>query len=241
MVSSDDNAQEFWAIAMEFADCWQSRQPDSTAIASMETLLTDYRLSPVHGGQGLREWKYSDPDTFWSTAFYFLRGERSEDTYAALRTVIRSIDDLADLLLDTRSLRRTDAIRLAQRMCQHRANLDIDLAARVRSARTNTPGYFARVLRLLDVIETVSDPLRIASLVLGFRQLGDPRVTSKITLLLGRTTNRHVWIREQLNDADPRLRANAVEGLWRDVPDDETVRLLWKAVRDSHHRVVGNA
>ena len=57
---------------------------------------------------------------------------------------------------------------------------------------------------------------------------------------MGRSNRSAMWVQSRMGDADPRLRANAVEGLWG-VETEEARELMLAALHDASNRVVGNA
>jgi hypothetical protein len=65
-------------------------------------------------------------------------------------------------------------------------------------------------------------------------------VRSKAVLMIGRGSRSTKWVRHRLEDSDPRIRANAIEGLWG-VDTEEARELLEALVHDSNNRVAGNA
>jgi HEAT repeat protein len=68
----------------------------------------------------------------------------------------------------------------------------------------------------------------------------DPRVRSKAALLVGRSNKNHKWVKDRLAEADPRVRANAIESLWGSDSDGSRA-VFWTALGDDDDRVVGNA
>lgn len=72
----------------------------------------------------------------------------------------------------------------------------------------------------------------------------NPHVCSKASLLLGRLHQNQnwvsYWVQGVLQDPDPRVRANAVESLWK-VDSPKAREILLTALKDSHCRVVANA
>ena len=70
-----------------------------------------------------------------------------------------------------------------------------------------------QVIRVLAVLETVCTTPRLLVHILGLKHL-EGRVRSKLTLMIGRLTGDPQWLRTQLEDENPRVRANAIEGVW---------------------------
>jgi hypothetical protein len=94
--------------------------------------------------------------------------------------------------------------------------------------------------RTLDVLDTAASPRVFIALVRPILRDCDPQVQSKCVLMLARRETDLLWAYKLLESADPRLRANVVEGFWEN--NSPGVRQFFeRASRDSHHRVVGNA
>ena len=70
------------------------------------------------------------------------------------------------------------------------------------------------VLRLLDVLHVISSGPRLMQILGHLTRHPDERVASKAALLVACRLRNHDWVRTQFESADPRVRANVVEGLW---------------------------
>lgn len=82
-------------------------------------------------------------------------------------------------------------------------------------------------------------PIPIAKLVQLFRS-SDPRIRSKVARMVGRYSQFQSFVAQRLQESDPRVRANAVESLWK-VDTVAARKFLDAASSDSHHRVRINA
>ena len=96
------------------------------------------------------------------------------------------------------------------------------------------------LLRVLNNLEQLTDPRRIAPRLLPLLRHPDHRMRSKAVRIVGCCGKNKQWVARQLADADPRIRANAIEGLWG-VDDPESRDLLRIVAHDENNRVVGNA
>jgi hypothetical protein len=96
------------------------------------------------------------------------------------------------------------------------------------------------ILRALNLVPSLGD---YSILVPWLRKLclhADERVKSRgVKLFCELRPNKSLVERQMLSD-DPRVRANAIEALWRSGTPDATA-LFKSAVSDLNHRVVGNA
>jgi len=68
----------------------------------------------------------------------------------------------------------------------------------------------------------------------------DSRLRSRAVKVVGRGSKSAKWVRQRLNESDPRIRANAIEALWS-VATEEARILLRYAAADGHNRVAANA
>jgi hypothetical protein len=102
------------------------------------------------------------------------------------------------------------------------------------------PLLAANASRLLDILARVSDGTRILPSLSRLLHSTDAGLRSKAALIMGRSNRSATWVQSRMGDADPRLRANAVEGLWG-VQTEEARDLMLAALRDANNRVVGNA
>lgn len=87
---------------------------------------------------------------------------------------------------------------------------------------------------MLDILAEISDGPRLVPLLTNLLQYPDPRIRSKVTLLMGRRNQNSRWVEQRKEETDPRVRANAIEGLWG-AEDDAARRVLWEASHDPHN------
>ncbi len=95
----------------------------------------------------------------------------------------------------------------------------------------------SQVIRILERTAGGRDSL---PLLLRLLRQPNPYLRSKAVLMLGRDTRNVTWVKKILADADPRIRANAVEALWG-VDTPEARELLGSLREDVDNRVAGNA
>ena len=145
----------------------------------------------------------------------------------------KGIDTVLDAVNDESTFNLNDASDIAKaaaasdprsKKC-HQGNNSGDLSADAA----------IRLIRVLEVI--CPKPTLLAHLLEIWS--ADSRVRSKLTLTVGRLVQNATWLREQLSDPDPRIRANAVEALWA-VEVDSVEELLMMATYDPNPRVVAN-
>jgi hypothetical protein len=129
-----------------------------------------------------------------------------------------------------------------------------DVACKALAAlKTVDEAFLIRFMKAAEQISSPSAILRALSLVpaLGdysilipwLRKLcvhTDERVKSRAVKLLCELRPNRALIERQMQSADPRVRANAIEALWRSRTPEAT-EIFQSAASDVHHRVVGNA
>ena len=229
-------------LLMLFAEKCQTAIGATSAVTALERLLAAHSRDPEPAKQTMRLWLESDPGVFWPSAFHLLRRKDGKRSCTIIRRAIESLDDLVEPLLDVNSFRGADVAELARAFRDIRSMLDVIVTRHVNeTAERAGPAFLNRVLRALDIVEIVTETERLPKVLASFRHIDDERVQSKISLLLARCTRTPTWLEERIRDADPRLRANTIQGLWSAKATPEILGLLWEAVEDNHHRVVGNA
>jgi len=96
------------------------------------------------------------------------------------------------------------------------------------------------VLRALSLVPALGEYTALFPWLRKLSQQGDERIKSRAVKLLCELRPNAGQIARQMQDDDPRVRANAIEALWRS-NIAEAGSLLRVAVSDTNHRVVGNA
>jgi HEAT repeat protein len=96
----------------------------------------------------------------------------------------------------------------------------------------------SEVPRILHTLAAVSDGKRLVHGLMRYLTHPDTRIRAEAALLIARGQRSPARVHYLLDDDDPRVRANVVEGFsaWNRDPE-----LLSRPLRDSNHRVVCNA
>lgn len=95
-------------------------------------------------------------------------------------------------------------------------------------------------IRALDLLNAAGDFSRFLPALAAFVRHADPHVRSKAALLMGRASHTLAWVEHALRDPNDRVRANAVESIWR-IPLPAALPLLERALGDASNRVATNA
>ena len=209
--------------------------------ASFAGLLADVSAGGVGSQRVIEELLEDDPDQFYRGALAALRtGEESRGLRFLMGLLVTN--DVFEPLLCEPSLtvdRAAAAVRIA---IQLDPMVETGLARHVAEGVTSGryPLLAANASRLLDILARVSDGTRILPSLSRLLHSNDVGLRSKAALIMGRSNRSAVWVQSHMTDADPRLRANAIEGLWG-VETEEARDLMVSSLHDSNNRVVGNA
>jgi len=183
----------------------------------------------------------SDPDLFYRGALETLRTQEESRGLRFLLGLLVTNDVLESLLCE-QSLAVEKAASAVRMAIQFDPMVETSLARHM--AEGVTTGTYsllaANASRLLDILGRVSDGTRILPSLARLLHSTDVGLRSKAALIMGRSNKSAVWVRSRMSDADPRLRANAIEGLWG-VETEEARDLMLASLRDTNNRVVGNA
>ncbi len=191
--------------------------------------------------QRIEELLGNDPDLFCRRALEVLR---TQEQSRGLRFLVGMLvaNDLLEPLLCEASLPVEQAAAAVRMAIQLDPMVELSLARHVAEGVTagTRPLLAANASRLLDILARVSDGTRILPSLARLLHSTDAGLRSKAALIMGRSNRSAAWVQSHMGDADPRLRANAVEGLWG-VETEEARDLMLAALRDTNNRVVGNA
>jgi len=159
----------------------------------------------------------------------------AEQQRRELIRVLSRGNSLPALIADTGQFDLRQACRVTKIALEEDPDFDRKLLNLVKSGTAGPD----QVIRVLAVLESVCPPQRLLGHILGLK-VAEGRVRSKLTLMIGRLSGDPAWLRRQLEDENPRVRANAIEGLW-DLRTKGLDELLRASLRDPHNRVAANA
>jgi hypothetical protein len=220
---------------------FQHSAGSSKAATELNGWLRSYSRSPIVSAKEIRAILDENKELFYACAF---RVMRQFDDSAGSRF-------LAGLLLERGLLLPAfcdpalpdQRVRgIIQAILAEDAASDLVLVkAIVDQALSNqTPAALKALMRVINNLEKLTDARRIVPRLLPLLRHPDLRLRSKVVRIVGCCGRNKQWVARQLADADPRIRANAVEGLWG-IDDPESRELLRSVAHDDNNRVVGNA
>jgi hypothetical protein len=208
------------------------------ATTKLEFLLENFDRDTLGTRNQIRELFENHPREFREGIIRALKSSSSSRGLQFVVGLLQSSNTLIPTLCDP-ALTLEEAISLARVALQFEPTLDANLAKSLAD-EADIGWPVANFGRLLDVLGEISTGSRIAPSLMRLQHNRDPKVRSKVVLLIGRRVKSVQWLRNRLAETDPRIRANAVEALWG-LETEEARNLLRTVAGDSHNRVVGNA
>ncbi len=209
--------------------------------ASFAGLVAEVSAGAAESQRMVEELLGSDPDLFYRGA---LEALRTQEESRGLRFLVGLLvtNDVLEPLLCEASLPVEKAAAAVRIAIQFDSMVETSLARHVAEGVTagTHPLLAANASRLLDILARISDGTRILPSLSRLLHSSDVGLRSKAALIMGRSNKSAVWVQSRMTDADPRLRANAIEGLWG-VEAEEARDLMLASLRDGNNRVVGNA
>jgi HEAT repeat protein len=152
-----------------------------------------------------------------------------------------STPSLIKSLCDESAFTLAQAIALAQNAARSDPRLPLRILHHLLYDRERTrEGIGSDAGRLLDIIGAVSSSSSILPLLSPLLTDSDARVRSRVALLIAKGNRSAKWVERRTAEDDPRVRANAIEGLWG-ASSEEAQELLRRALTDRNNRVAGNA
>jgi hypothetical protein len=134
-----------------------------------------------------------------------------------------------------------DAIRLARAASRLDAGLDYKILSHLTRGREWPAGIpKPEIMRVLTVIDAISDCDRLVVPLMKFAKLRQPHLRSKAVKLLARANQNPAWADLILLDPNPRVRANLIGEISATI-GVKARHLLRRGTQDRHHRVATTA
>ncbi len=207
--------------------------------ARLLALVEDFGREPGKARILIRDLASRDREAFYAATLGILKNPEDTRGYRHLVSVLMGRDLLLRALCD-RALGRAQAVALLRAALRIDSMADVNLANALASSAAENATAANDVARLMEIIAEASGNSRIPPALRHMVRHSDPYLRSKAVLMIGRETRSTAWLQNRLAEADPRIRANAVESLWG-VDSGEARELLRTASQDPNNRVAGNA
>lgn len=210
----------------------------TSALTKLEKLVDEFDQDTTAGRSRITELMEKDPRSFQEGVVRILKSSLDSGGAQFVINSLVTSDFLMPTLCDP-GLTLQEAVSLGRIAMQTDPMMDVNLARKLAdSVALGVP--VSNADRLLNVLGEISPGDRIAGSLMRLLRRSDPALHSKAVLLIGRGNRSVKWVLSRLANADPRIRANAIEALWG-VDTAEARSLLRVASRDSNNRVAGNA
>jgi HEAT repeat protein len=206
---------------------------------AMERLLAAFPNKPLQTRTALLELFERDRELFVASALRYLEEGRTGHAYRFLLAQLLESGVFVELLLERAQRSTPEAAGIMRAAMRLEPQFDIRLMRWILdSAKSEMVAVLARKTEtLLDLLSQASPGNRMLPVVVQFLRNNGGHVRSKAALIMAQRSQR---VDLALADADPRVRANAIEALWgMDTPNAR--RTLKLALDDAHNRVRGNA
>ena len=210
---------------------------------AFNSAVNQFAVNPGVNGKTLRELLNSNPDEFFRNAVPLLKRQQAEPGPTYVLVLLLSHGLLLRDLLRDELFKPDELAAIAKQLSKVDPQFGVKLLKSVlpdSEESPTEPGDVNMRLRVMDILQSISEGQRILPLMMRLLRDPDARVRSKAALLVGRTTQSARWAEECLGEGDSRVRANAVESLW-DIDSEDVRALLWNALSDPDNRVLGNA
>ncbi len=200
----------------------------------LKEVLDRFAEDAAAGLKALRGLLSEDRLAFRAAALRALQERMDTAGHEALACLLAERDLLTEALCDPAVFAKERAIEVARAAVQAQPILDSKLAHRLPELDAQ------RAEHVLAILEVIGEGSRVTPMLRYLARDTNPRLRSKGALLVGRANRKPEWLEQQMQETDPRVRANAVEALWGvDAPGVRSQ--LHLAVDDPYLRVSSNA
>jgi hypothetical protein len=211
--------------------------------AFIKGLVNDVQSGSALLKRDARRMLEKEPFAFFQSACRILKVSLDRPGAASLLEILWSSDLLLNSLIDPNILALDKAREFAKRWVAFDPTLDAKLLRIGFPAEDDDASLepdLVRPRRTLDIISELPPNRHILLTLAKLLRSSDIGIRSKAALLYSRASNNPDWVRKMLADADERVRANAVEGLWG--TKTAAAGLVFKeAALDPEPRVAANA
>jgi len=207
---------------------------------ALGNLVRNFEADTATSRTQMRDILDNDREFFYTSCIEILKATPDSRGVQFLVTLLASNGMLLQSLCDP-ALNRDQALSLGRAVQRVDPMVDASLARDLADCAVGTSSVtIADPARVMDILCEIADPTRIMGSLMRMMRHPNAYLRSKAVKMIGRGTRSVKWVMGRLSEADPRVRANAVESLW-EMNSPETRALLNFAISDADNRVVGNA
>jgi hypothetical protein len=216
--------------------------PEQQLTASyLDRAMAEFDSNPV-AVRFMRKLANEGPELFFNAALTHLSSDARSNAHRFLTLLVLRQDTLLRRLTDPAFSTRDNAVNLFKRLLEVDPFSDVRLAQMMPARDSHLPSALngAQTSRALDILDATSHGRRLLPLISHLPESGDPRISAKATLFVGKRVQSPEWTARQLYRSDQRVRANAVEALWG-VKSPRAVEIFEDHTEDENNRVAGNS
>ncbi len=209
--------------------------------AFLKRLVDSFETQTAVSGRAMRTLAGEVPHIFVNSALNVLKSTDGRQGYQYLTSMLLAKEVLLPELLNPGRFSVEAALAVYAQARKIDQRLDVKLMRMVCAAAgiEEDADEGGDALRALEMISAAGASSDVVPFLIRLGRHPATAVRSKVALLLGRTNRNVLWVEREMNDVDPRVRANAVESLWgSDTTKSKDV--LWAAARDNNNRVAAN-
>jgi hypothetical protein len=218
---------------LELLDAEQLPRNDATT-KLLADAVASFSAHAASAATTIRQLQAGDPSGFTVAAVRLLASaEERSPGVEYIAGLVEAGKLWIEPLLDERVLTMEAAVPLAGKLASVERGLDVHLVDKLVAQWGGDVSAIPSVaaLRVLELVDKISDCSRLASHLVRFLRHPSPKVHSKAALLLGRANKNLARVKSLLASDDKRVRANAVESLWGHQGQDVR-KMLWEATED---------
>jgi hypothetical protein len=204
----------------------------------LQELMVEFQTNPFAISRTLRELRNANIDQFPQWALQILARSNESSATRFLATLVPLSDDVLECIANPALFEEVQARRILRAL---RA-VDPQTETKLLRQITASPGKVlppAITDRILDLVDNVSDGPRLVPVLMQIYRTANPHLRARLARSIGKHHRNKDWLDDRMRDPDPRVRANAVEANWGH-SDEQALNLFSRALRDPHHRVIGN-
>ena len=216
---------------------------DTTATRELlEGLMATFEADPVLSVASLEEVYRSDPQQFSRSAFPLLYARATPGERQVLFALIVRVspDTIADFLTDASLIDAENARVLARSLGNMDAHFAVRLLKFLKHETLRNGDVAKRTERVLELVGALPEDEASVPYLVELARSDDHRIRSRASLMMARGDQTVRAAEMRMADPDARVRANAIEGLWR-AKRRGAEHVLNNATRDAAARVAVNA
>jgi hypothetical protein len=208
--------------------------------SEFENWLDRFELDQPFYAKSIRGFARAEPERFRQFGLNAFQKREFSPGLRCVGTTLVQDPELPRRILNLIAQCREDFVGVVQKLVQCDPFFDLKILELIRTPDLENPIDNLTIARAIDALDRASAGLRLVPLVKRMLDDPDPRIQSKAATFVGRRTQNLDWARKQLEEAEPRVRANIIEALWG-LSTAAAAELMRDAVLDGNNRVIGNA